>query len=443
MFGVKENKMLTIGPIDITHIKLGNEQLELFEQMEKTNEHMFITGKAGTGKSVLLQYFRKNSTKRIVVCAPTGVAAINIGGATIHSLFRLPIGFIDVQSTSTNSLRVSKKTQELLREVDCVVIDEISMVRADVLDGIDYVLRYAKGKKEAFGGTQIIMFGDLYQLQPVVADKSLHEYFLENHGGFYFFNAHVWDNTHFLLYELEHIYRQKDDKFKEILNAVRCGDAEAETLNELNKRVEHDYPENGVIALVPTNAQVEGINRYKLQTLPGQIKEYKAEVEGDISESYFPTDDVLRLKRKAQVIMVKNDREKRWVNGSIGSIIDLKDDCIKVKIGDDIYEVGRETWPKISYVYNRDTRRPEEEITGTFTQFPVKLSWAMTIHKSQGQTYDRVMIDFGTGAFTHGQTYVALSRARTLEGIYLRKPVEKKDIIVDPVIVEFMKREDL
>jgi ATP-dependent DNA helicase PIF1 len=433
VFGVKIPD-LQIKPIDISHIDLSREQEEMFTAMEEGDAHMFITGKAGTGKSVLLHYFQKYSSKKMVVCAPTGVAALNIGGQTIHSLFHLPIGFI-----TKEKLRVDGKTVTLLKNIDCVVIDEISMVRADVMDGIDTILQKARGNNLPFGGAQIICFGDLYQLPPVIHDHDLLSYFRENHGGYYFFHAHVWKRTKLKVYELEQVFRQKDHDFREILNAIRKGERHQNLLDKLNTRVEMDIPEEQIIALVPTNAQVENLNSYKLNSIEGRTFTYRAEITGDLEQSFFPTDEYLQLKIGSQVMLLKNDTDKRWVNGSIGTVVDATDEEIQVRIDREIYSIPKVTWSKIKYVYNAEDKKIDEEIVASFTQFPLRLAWAITIHKSQGQTYERVVIDLGRGAFAHGQTYVALSRCRTLGGIYLRRQIEARDIIVDPVVIEFMQ----
>jgi ATP-dependent DNA helicase PIF1 len=432
VFGIKMPE-LQIKPIDITNLDLSPEQEQMFTTMEEDNSNMFITGKAGTGKSVLLQYFKNYSSKQMVVCAPTGVAALNVGGQTIHSLFHLPIGFI-----SKEKLRVDARTALIFKNIDCVVIDEISMVRADVMDGIDYILQKSRGNNLPFGGAQIIMFGDLYQLPPVIHDRELLKFFADNHGGHYFFHAHVWQNTKLKIFELEQVFRQKDHDFREILNAIRKGERHQNLLDKLNTRVEMDIPEEHIIALVPTNAQVEHINSFKLNSLEGRTYTYRAEITGDLESSFFPTDEYLQLKIGAQVMLLKNDTDKRWVNGSIGYVTDATDEEIYVKIDGSEYSIPKVTWSKIKYVYNPEIRKVEEEVVASFTQFPLRLAWGITIHKSQGQTYERVIIDLGRGAFAHGQTYVALSRCRTMGGIYLRRPILAQDIIVDPVVIEFM-----
>jgi ATP-dependent DNA helicase PIF1 len=285
----------------------------------------------------------------------------------------------------------------------------------------------------------MVMFGDLYQLSPVVDSKGLHEYFAHNHGGYYFFNAHAWRNKLPEVYELSKIFRQKDETFKEILNIIRTGEIRQESLSLLNNRVNLPIPEAGIITLVTTNSLVREINFRRLAQLEGASKEYVASVTGDLEESSFPTEEVLILKKGAQIIFLKNDREKRWVNGTVGVIDSLSDDEIKVNIDGVVYSVQKETWTKIKYYYDIDTRKVKEEVVSSFTQFPLRLAWALTIHKSQGQTYGAVSIDMGDGAFAHGQTYVALSRCKTLEGLFLKREILVQDIIVDPIIINFMK----
>lgn len=426
---------LNIKQVDISNIKLSPEQQKLFDKLETTSSNMFITGKAGTGKSVLLQYFKQNSSKRLVVVAPTGVAALNVGGQTIHSLFRIPPEFI-----TKDKLRLTPKTALLLRNLDTVVIDEISMVRADLMDAIDYLLKQARNNNLPFGGVQMAMFGDLYQLPPVVHDPELHKYFADNHGGFYFFHAHAWRDIPLEIYELSTIFRQKDEAFKDILNSIRSGSFDEQLLSRLNARVTVEIPEEGIITLVTTNSLASEINNRKLGQLEGELKEYRASIFGQLEQSSFPTDEVLRLKKGAQVMLIKNDREKKWVNGTIGFIHSLSGSEVKVNIDGIVYSVPRETWSKIRYYYNQEKKKVEEEVISSFTQFPLKLAWALTVHKSQGQTYGSVAVDLGDGAFAHGQTYVALSRCKTLEGLYLKREVLREDVIVDPAVIGFMNK---
>jgi len=415
---------------------LSEEQEALFNKIENTNKHMFITGKAGTGKSRLLLHFKNNSKKKIVVVAPTGVAALNVGGQTINSLFKIPPSFIAKEGLKP----IDYKTSMLLKNIDTVVIDEISMVRVDLMEAIDQRLRQARNSVIPFGGVQIIMFGDPYQLPPVVPDQELQKYFADIFGGYYFFNSHVWDKVDFEKNELEKIFRQNDDAFKDILNAIREGDTSENVLNSLNSKIYNATLPEGVITLATTNAGVNFINSTRLSQLQGKEYQYRAIVRGDLRESDFPTEEILRLKVGAQVMFVKNDKSKRWVNGSIGVIKSLSDNEIKVEVNRITFSVPQESWNKIKYFYNQDLKSVDEEVVSSFTQFPLRLAWAITIHKSQGQTFDSVAIDLGAGAFAHGQTYVALSRATTLERLYLTRGVLPEDIIVDRAVVEFMKK---
>jgi ATP-dependent DNA helicase PIF1 len=415
-------------------IKLGDEQQKLFNKLEKSDNHIFITGRAGTGKSVLLQFFKKNTNKQIVVVAPTGVAALNVGGQTIHSFFKIPPSFI-----AKDSLKLDSRIEKILESLDTIVIDEISMVRADLMDAIDHLLRQARKTNIPFGGAQIVMFGDLYQLPPVVNDPELHKYFAENHGGFYFFNADVWQDETIEIYELENVYRQKDEDFKHILNSIREGQIDEEILETLNSRVLTEFPKEAV-TLATTNKAVNYINDTRLNLLPGRIFLYKASISGDLEPSAYPTDQTLLLKVGSQIMLIKNDKEKRWVNGTIGIVESLTEEEIKVKINGVVYSVLRETWSKIRYYFNKGTGKIEEEIVSSFTQFPIRLAWAITVHKSQGQTYDLAVVDMGGGAFAHGQTYVALSRCRTIEGLFLKRRIRQEDIKVDPAVIDFMSK---
>ncbi len=431
------NKKLNEDQLLVEKITLSEEQQTLFDKIEHSTDHFFITGKAGTGKSVLLQYLKFKSKKRLVVGAFTGVAALNVGGQTLNSLFELPTGFIDL-----SRLTVSGRVSTLMRHVDTVVIDEISMVRADMMGAIDVILRQARKNDVPFGGVQMVMFGDLYQLPPVVADEALHQYFAHNHGGPYFFNADVWQRATLHTFELSHIFRQQDDEeFKAILNSVRKNQIEDTVLSSLNQRHVDQVPTDGVVTLATRNAVVDRINNDRLARLGGELYEYRADVSGNLERSAFPAEEFLRLKKGAQVMLLKNDPEKRWVNGTVGVVESLSSSEIKVRInGEIIYSIPRATWTKIRYFYDTETRKIEEEVLSSFTQFPLRLAWAFTIHKSQGKTYNAVVVNMEGGAFAHGQTYVALSRCTSLNGLYLTQPIERDDIKVDPVVVSFMEQ---
>lgn len=427
---------LNIKQADISSIKLSAEQDRIFNLLETTNDHYYITGKAGTGKSVLLQYFVENSGKRVVVVAPTGVAALNIGGQTIHSFFKMPfdIAFED--------LKVDYKLREILRNIDTVVIDEVSMVRVDLMEAISLKLQMARKNEEPFGGVQMIMFGDLYQLPPVVTDGQLDRYFKHNFGGYYFFNAPAIKKANFHIYELSNIFRQKDAEFKDVLNAIRHGSFKESQLEVLNSRYNAIKPDTGFITLAGHNSTVSAINHKKLAELPGEEKVYEAQIWGNITESSFPTEKKLRLKVGAQIMMLKNDTEKprRWVNGTLGIVTKLNDDLVRVNIDGVEHTVNPASWDKIQYDYDPDERRLDKKVISSFKQLPIRLAWAITIHKSQGQTYQSVAVDLSDGAFAHGQTYVALSRCVSLDGLYLDSPIRHNDVIVDPDIVHFMKK---
>lgn len=434
------SKKLNEDQVFIENIELSAEQQNLFDKIENSNEHFFITGKAGTGKSVLLQYLKYRSRKKLVVGAFTGIAALNVGGQTLNSLFRLPTDLIRPENVHLNGTVAT-----LLRNIDTVVIDEISMVRVDMMEAIDILLRKARRSEVPFGGIQIVMFGDVYQLPPVVADRGLHEYFAHNYGGPYFFNAPVWAGAKLNIFELTHNFRQKDDKeFREILNAIRTNEAGEDVLNSLNLRCYNSIPTENVITVAPRNDTVDQINAERLAKLTTPLFEYKAEISGNLERSYFPTEEYLRLKKGAQVMLLKNDPEQRWVNGTVGVIEDLSPTEIKVKIviknGDVIYSIPKATWQRIEYYYDAETRDVEQRVLSSFTQFPIRLAWAFTIHKSQGKTYNSVVVNMEGGAFAHGQTYVALSRCVSLNGLYLTRPIKREDIIVDPLVISFMSR---
>lgn len=424
--------------LNVSDITLSDEQQAIYDKLEQGSGHIFITGKAGTGKSVLLQYFKQHTAKKVVVAAPTGVAALNVGGQTIHSLFMIAPKFV-----RKSELKLSPKTRGVLRQLDAVIIDEISMVRADLMDAIDAQLRTARSNDEPFGGAQIIMFGDPYQLPPVVSDPELHRHFQHNHGGPYFFNAHVWREVGMEVRELQEIHRQKDEQFREILNAIRKRTRISWALEELNKRAKAKVIDEQFITLAGNNAQVTQINDAELRKLPGDEKQFEAIVSGKLEEGAYPTEDLLKLKVGAQVMFVRNDIHKRWVNGTVGRVTSIEDDTIFVEVrgrnGSPVsHPVPRETWVKFKYFYDATERKLSEDPVSSFTQFPLRLAWALTIHKSQGQTYDAVLVDLSGGAFAHGQAYVALSRCRTLEGLYLSAPLRRDDIIVDPIITTFM-----
>lgn len=417
-------------------IVLSAEQQALFKVMEGTRQHLFITGRAGTGKSVLLRHFRENTSKRVVVAAPTGIAALNVRGQTIHSLFRLPPQFHRKGSLAPNSRICS-----VLKRIDAIVIDEVSMVRADLLDAIDERLREAHRNDLPFGGVQLIMFGDVYQLPPVV-EEGLVPYFEHTYGGYFFFHASVWDKTEFKIYELEQVFRQKDPVFKEVLNAVRDGSVSDDQIKQLNVRCGVSIPKEGTITLATTNSLVTTINQRRLDQLPGKAFEYRAMITGEMKRGTFPTEEIIQLKVGAQVVLLQNDKDKRWVNGTVATISALKKEAIAVHVDGIDYGLEQTTWEEIRYEYDPAAGKVKEEVVSSFTQYPIRLAWAMTIHKSQGQTYESIALDLTTATFAPGQLYVALSRATSLEGLYLKMPVIRKHIIVEPKVAAFMARRE-
>ena len=415
---------------------LSEEFESIVEQLENTKDHFYITGKAGSGKSTLLAYFRSITQKNTAVLAPTGVAAIRVKGQTIHSFFGFPPKVIQTR-------HIKKVRQvELLQNLETLIIDEISMVRADVFDAIDYSLRVHRKKlTQPFGGVQVIVFGDLFQLPPVVNmdESSLLERMYPN--GQFFFHSNIFQDAQFKTLELQSIYRQTDDHFIYLLNSVRDGsitNSQIELLN--NSLVDNFEMDEGKIILTTTNARASSINQNYLKQLKPEEFSYRAQATGMFYKELFPTDEVLKLKKGAQVIMIKNDPEKRWVNGSIGTIHDIAEKKIKVKINHKIYEVKKEKWDRIQYSYDDNQQEVLENVTGSFKQYPVRLAWAITIHKSQGQTFEKVIIDMSQGSFAPGQLYVALSRCISLEGIELLRPLKKSDVIVNKHLIGFQDR---
>ena len=415
---------------------LSEEFESIVEQLENTKEHFYITGKAGSGKSTLLAYFRSVTQKNTAVLAPTGVAAIRVKGQTIHSFFGFPPKVIQTR-------HIKKVRQiELLQNLETLIIDEISMVRADVFDAIDYSLRVHRKKlTQPFGGVQVIVFGDLFQLPPVVNmdESSLLERIYPN--GQFFFHSNIFQDAQFKTLELQSIYRQTDDHFIYLLNAVRDGSITNSQIDNLNDSLVDNFEmDEGKIILTTTNARASGINQNYLKQLSSEEFSYRAQATGQFYKELFPTDEVLKLKKGAQVIMIKNDPEKRWVNGSIVTIHDIAEKKIKVKINHKIYEVKKEKWDRIQYSYDDDQQEVLENVTGSFKQYPMRLAWAITIHKSQGQTFEKVIIDMSQGSFAPGQLYVALSRCISLEGIELLRPLKKSDVIVNKQLIGFQDR---
>jgi len=419
----------------VTVPELSPEQAAVFAAIETTRENIFVTGRAGTGKSTLLNHLSWNTSKQVVIAAPTGVAALNVGGQTIHSLFRLPIGVIADQE-----IEHSTELRKLLNTTDTLVIDEVSMVNADLLDAIDRSLRQARQRKrEAFGGVQIVLFGDPYQLAPVPGDSDERAYFADHYRSLWFFDAKVWDEADLKIYELTTIHRQHEGEFKYMLNAVRHGMVTAEIAGRLNSTGARPAPTDGAITLATTNATVNRINATELARLPGRTLTAKAEVSGEFGGRAYPADEKLELKLGAQVMFLRNDSDQRWVNGSVGTVTKIQD-TVFVEVDGEEHEVQPTVWEKHKYSYSPLTKQLRKDIVGEFTQFPLRLAWAVTIHKSQGKTYERAIVDLGQRSFAPGQTYVALSRISALDGLYLTRPLRPSDIIVDENVQRFMSR---
>lgn len=417
----------------MTHPHLSPEQQAVFRAIEDGRDHIFVTGRAGTGKSTLLNHLAWNSEKQLVVCAPTGVAALNVGGQTIHSLFRLPIGVI-----GNNPIDQNAELRKLLNTIDTLVIDEVSMVNADLLDAVDRSLRQARQRPaEAFGGVQVVLFGDPYQLAPVPGDLDERRYFEHEYPSMWFFDAKVWSEADLRIIELGTIHRQREAEFKHLLNGVRHGQVTAEMAQRLNDTGARPAPEQGIITLATTNAAVARINGSALARLPGRARTARADVTGDFGGRAYPADESLELKVGSQVMFLRNDPDQRWVNGSVG-VVSRIDQTVRVEIDGQEFEVQPAVWEKHRYNYDTGTRTLSREVVAEFTQFPLRLAWAVTIHKSQGKTYDQAIVDLGQRSFAPGQTYVALSRITTLDGLYLTRALRPSDIRVDEHVARFM-----
>ncbi len=426
-------------------LALSEEFKAVIDQLEHTKDSLFITGRAGTGKSTLLQLFRNTTRKVCAVLAPTGIAALNVRGQTLHSFFGFPpkmINRYDIQR---------RKNWRMYCKLDVIIIDEISMVRADMLDNIDIFLRVNRNVDAPFGGVQMIYFGDLFQLPPVIASDFEKRHFVTHYESPYFFSADIITKSdyEFSMIELHQVFRQEERKFINLLDSIRLNHFDYDDMEELNERVV-DLPEDAeyYITLTSRNKTADEINTKEINKLTTESFSYTANLTGTFNPRLFPTDPVLMLKVGAQVMFLKNDIKKRFVNGSIGIIRDLTPNSIVVSVLDgyeDTKTFELEKWEWDILKYSNDPENPRSITTntvGTFKQYPVKLAWAITIHKSQGKTFDKVIIDLGGGAFEYGQTYVALSRCRTFDGIVLKRPIKPQDIKVDERVRDFyeMKR---
>jgi ATP-dependent DNA helicase PIF1 len=407
------------------------EFLAAFDYLREAEGNLFVTGRAGTGKSTLLRCIRDLVPGEMVIVAPTGLAAVNVGGQTIHSFFGFPPRLIQ-----HGDIRRSRNGR-LMRRLKFLVIDEVSMVRSDIMWAIDQSLRVNRGRpREPFGGVRLAMFGDLHQLPPVIDEADVASHLETEHGGPFFFSiGALREGAGTALVELTHVFRQKDESLIRVLNQIREGEADEDDLALLNERV---HPIRTLaegepyIILTPTNAAARRINLAYLEALPAASRAFQAGVSGDFNESAQPTEQTLVLKVGAKVMLLRNDTDRRWVNGTIARISRLEEDRVWVDIDGDEHEIERVAWENRRYAYDKAEEKIVETVAGTFRQFPLRLAWALTIHKSQGLTLDKVYIDLGRGTFAHGQAYVALSRCRTLEGLAFARPLRPSDILFDP-----------
>lgn len=407
--------------------------------IENEGRSLFVTGRAGTGKSTLLQLLCSSTRKKAVVLAPTVVAALNVGGQTIHSFFGFP-----PKPLSQRDIK-KRRNRRLYTNLDLLIIDEISMVRADMLDNIDYFLRLNRDNPAPFGGLQVVFFGDLFQLPPVVSNELEAMRFQLEYRSPYFFSAQLFETGFSLdMLELGKVYRQENRNFLRLLEAVRLNRVDYDDLEDLNRRYLPQFePEDFYITLSARNSTVDRINQLEISRLPTESKTYIAKITGHFNPKLYPAEPALQLKVGAQVMFVKNDPDKRFVNGTIGKLVKLGIESVSVQVeGVDgqpqLIETTAVEWEVLKYkLSDQDPSDIETEVIGTFTQLPLRLAWAVTIHKAQGKTFDKVIIDLGRGAFAHGQTYVALSRCRSLEGIVLKQRLNLRDILIDERVVEY------
>lgn len=420
------------------NLELDPVQQELFSNIESTNDSFYIQGQAGTGKSTFVQYLKEHSNKKLCLVCPTAVAAMNVGGSTIHSLFMFPFSDFFI----LENLNLKQKTEQILRKIDTLVVDEVSMVRPDVLDAIDLCARKARKNMTPFGGLQVLLIGDLFQLPPVIKYNTYHVFLKEyGHKMPYFFDAHSYKAGKFKKIEFPHIYRQKDTELTQYLQNIRNNNQLAETIEYFNsaKIIDRKILEKATI-ITPYRKAAEEINNNKLRALPTQPRSYQCIVTGNFdTQRDTPAPAILTLKVGA-IVMVNRNISLDCINGSTGIVVDMDDTSISVKLfsNGNTVSFGRAKWPKLAYEYNRETGKVEEKETGTFEQFPLQLGYALTIHKAQGKTLDKVCIDVNKGVFAHGQLYVALSRTRTKADMHIHKRLDELDVIQDERVVEFL-----
>lgn len=425
-----------------TDLDINPEFTQALHQVTNSHKHLLITGEAGTGKSTLLQLIRRETSKNTVVLAPTGLAAVNIQGQTIHSFFRFAPN-INLQQAVIEGRKRHK--DKVILELELLIIDEISMVRADLLDCIDIFLQASRDQPTPFGGVQIVMIGDIFQLPPIL-NKQQQIQFQELYPTPYFFSSRVFTQllqnpNQFEYLQLQTLYRQTDPEFISLLRNVRLGISDPQILSALNQQLQPDIPiESQDILLATTNKTVDDLNYHNLNKLPSPVVSYTGIVTGKFSNQELPTPSVLDLKEGAKVMFVKNDPAGRWVNGSLGVVLQTSPQSVIVDIdGTRSLEVKPVTWEIYQAVFNSESQSLEQEVVGTYTQIPLKPAWAITIHKSQGQTFNSMILDMERGAFTTGQTYVALSRCRSLQGLKLLKPIRPGDIRVDKQVLTFFQ----